>query len=238
MRDATSVRALKVFSVLLSVYRSIVCIVSIRAKPYYHRPFKATTDTTNEPAQQNGNRRATTTQGEALLVSRDKSHLSGRKLTNAHRLEQSRAQNILWLLEELKIDYEVEVFHRDKQTKLAPPELTKVHPLGKSPVIEIFPTGSGESIKLAESGYMTQYLCDHFGQDKNLIPKRWKDGQENKIGGETEEWMRCQYLLHYVEGSLLPVLTLSLVIGGKSQPSLDHFGDGVKRAHSSPFYQR
>ncbi|KXH67578.1 pentatricopeptide repeat domain-containing protein [Colletotrichum salicis] len=128
-------------------------------------------------------------------------------------LEQSRAQNILWLLEELKIDYEIEVFHRNKQTLLAPPELAKVHPLGKSPVIEIFPTGSGESIKLAESGYMTQYLCEHFGQNTNLIPKKWKDGQEGKIGGETEEYSRCQYLLHYIEGSLLPVLTLSLVIG-------------------------
>ncbi|KAF9872707.1 hypothetical protein CkaCkLH20_09886 [Colletotrichum karsti] len=127
-------------------------------------------------------------------------------------LEQSRAQNILWLLEELKIDYEVEVFHRNKQTMLAPPELSKIHPLGKSPVIEIFPTGSGESIKLAESGFMTQYLCEHFGQDTTLIPKKWKDGQEGKIGGETEEWMRCQYFLHYIEGSLLPVLTLSLVV--------------------------
>ncbi|GJC95083.1 glutathione S-transferase [Colletotrichum higginsianum] len=124
-------------------------------------------------------------------------------------LEQSRAQNILWLLEELKVDYEV--------------ELAKIHPLGKSPVIDIFPTGSGESITLAESGYMTQYLCEHFGQDTNLIPKKWKDGQEGKLGGETEGYSRCQYLLHYVEGSLLPVLTLSLVIGALKSDNVPFF---------------
>ncbi|OLN83098.1 Glutathione S-transferase 1-like protein 4 [Colletotrichum chlorophyti] len=151
-------------------------------------------------------------------------------------LEQSRAQNILWLLEELKIEYEVEVFHRDKQTKLAPPELAKVHPLGKSPVIEIFPTGSGESIKLAESGYMTQYLCDHFGQGTNLIPKKWKEGQEGKIGGETEEWMRCQYLLHYVEGSLLPVLTLSLVIGALKSDNIPFFVRPITSAVANKIY--
>ncbi|KAK2003613.1 glutathione S-transferase domain-containing protein [Colletotrichum falcatum] len=128
-------------------------------------------------------------------------------------LEQSRAQNILWLLEELKVDYEIEVFHRNKQTLLAPPELTKIHPLGKSPVIDIYPAGSGESITLAESGFITEYLVEHFGQNTNLIPKKWKDGQEGKLAGETEAYSRCRYLLHYIEGSLLPVLTMTLVIG-------------------------
>lgn len=90
-----------------------------------------------------------------------------------------------------------------------------MHPLGKSPVIEITSPGVPEPIKLAESGFITQYLVEHFPKGHELVPQRWKEGQENRIGGETESWMRYQYLLHYVEGSLLPTLLMALVLGGK-----------------------
>jgi glutathione S-transferase len=97
---------------------------------------------------------------------------------------------------------------------LAPPELEKVHALGKSPVVEITPPGSPESIKLAESGFITEYLCDHFGKDTGLLPPRWKEGKEGQVGGETEEWMRFKYILHYSEGSWMPVLTSSILASG------------------------
>ncbi|KAM3529100.1 hypothetical protein MY4038_005566 [Beauveria bassiana] len=129
-------------------------------------------------------------------------------------LEQSRSQRILWLLEELKVKYEVEIFHRNKQTFLAPPELEKVHPLGKSPVITITPAGAdAKPIVLAESGWMTEYLCTHYPEGQRLVPKRWQEGKENTIGGETEAYMRYKYYLHYAEGTLMPYLVLSLVIG-------------------------
>lgn len=47
------------------------------------------------------------------------------------RLDQSRAQRILWLLEELELPYEVKTYYRNKKDMLAPPELREVHPLGK-----------------------------------------------------------------------------------------------------------
>ncbi|CAN8096614.1 unnamed protein product [Discula destructiva] len=138
-----------------------------------------------------------------------------------HWLNGSRANTILWLLEDLQVPYEVEVYHR-KADMLAPPELAKVHPLGKSPVITVTAPGSAEPVVLAETGFIIQYLCDHFAQGKkSLVPKRWKDGQENKILGETEAWMRYQYLLNYVEGSLMPNLVMFLVLSalkGKSVP--------------------
>ncbi|KAJ8124680.1 hypothetical protein O1611_g8960 [Lasiodiplodia mahajangana] len=127
-------------------------------------------------------------------------------------LEKSRAQNILWLLEELKIDYEIETFRRGSDM-LAPPELKKIHPLGKSPLVSVAPPGSSEPIVLAESGFITQYLSEHFGQETTMVPKRWKDGQEGKAGGETDEWMRWQYLLHFVEGSFMSTLMMAVVIG-------------------------
>ena len=53
-----------------------------------------------------------------------------------HHLNDSRSQRILWLLEELGLPYEVRRYERNAKTMLAPPELRRVHPLGKSPMIE------------------------------------------------------------------------------------------------------
>ncbi|KAH0424642.1 glutathione S-transferase domain-containing protein [Colletotrichum camelliae] len=115
-------------------------------------------------------------------------------LIKTPRLNDSRAQNTLWLLEELNLSYTTEVFQR-QSNKLAPPELAQVHPLGKSPVLEITPPNGGEPIKLAESGYITQ---------SGRTARR-------AIGGETEAYARFQYLLHYVEGSFFPTLVQYLL---------------------------
>lgn len=128
---------------------------------------------------------------------------------------------MLWLLEELKIKFDVKLYHRNKETSLAPPELEQVHPLGKSPVVVITPPGEGaEPIVLAESGHLAQYLCEHFPEGRRLVPQKWKEGMEGKIGGETEAWLRNQYFLHYSEGSFMPYLVLSLVIGSAYSPPL------------------
>lgn len=74
-----------------------------------------------------------------------------------HHLNNSRSQRILWLLEELGVDYEIAAYQRDAVTNLAPPELSNAHPLGKSPLIE----DGGRTI--AESGAIIQYLCERHG---------------------------------------------------------------------------
>ncbi len=56
-------------------------------------------------------------------------------MITVHHLENSRSQRVLWLLEELGVDYEVKRYERDKKTMLAPASLKSVHPLGKSPVV-------------------------------------------------------------------------------------------------------
>ncbi|TFA97912.1 Glutathione S-transferase 1 [Trichoderma ghanense] len=151
------------------------------------------------------------------------------------RLNRSRSQSLLWLLEELKVKFDIKIYHRTEQF-LAPPELEQVHPLGKSPVVVITPpppsTSSSSSsdgqqqqppIVLAESGHMAQYLCEHFPEGRRLVPQKWKPGMEGKLGGETEAWLRNQYFLHYSEGSLMPYLVLSLVIGRLKQPPVPFF---------------
>ena len=116
-------------------------------------------------------------------------------MLTVHHLNQSRSQRILWLLEELGVPYEIAHYQRDKKTMLAPPELLKVHPLGKSPVI----TDGGNTV--AESGAIIEYLLERYGHGR-FKPK-----------AGTPEALRYTYWLHYAEGSLMPFLVMKLVFG-------------------------
>ena len=110
-----------------------------------------------------------------------------------HRLNESRSQRVLWLLEELELPYEIKRYQRDPQTMLAPASLRAVHPLGKSPVVS-----DGELV-LAESGAIIEYLVERYGNGR-LIPP---------LG--SPERLRYRYWLHYAEGSAMPPLLLKLV---------------------------
>lgn len=146
-----------------------------------------------------------------------------------HWMDGSRAQSILWLLEELHIPYKLDIHHRQK-TLAAPSSLARLHPLGKAPLLTVHPPKDAQSqdIVLAESGFIIQYLCDHWGgsgkdEAPSLLPQKWRQGQEGKVGGETKEWMRCQYLLNYVEGSLMPYVWLYTIMQILKGPSLPFF---------------
>ncbi|TIA49410.1 hypothetical protein D6C83_04882 [Aureobasidium pullulans] len=122
-------------------------------------------------------------------------------------LDKSRAQRFIWLLEECNVDYKIEIFKRTAEM-LAPPELKKVHPLGKSPVVGITAPGRTDPLILAESGFITEYLTEHFAP--HLAPKRYEDGKEGP-GLETEEWIRYHFFLHYAEGSLMALMVTNLI---------------------------
>jgi glutathione S-transferase len=111
-----------------------------------------------------------------------------------HHLENSRSQRILWMLEELELPYEIVRYERDKATMLAPPELKRVHPLGKSPVIQ-----DGERV-VAETGAIVEYLVEKA---------------EGKLGppANREAILRYRHFLHYAEGSMMPPLLALLVVG-------------------------
>jgi glutathione S-transferase len=113
------------------------------------------------------------------------------------------------------LTYKLEIFHRDPKTKLGPAKLKEIHPLGKSPVISIKTSESAEPVIIAESALIIEYLIDHYGKGTSLLPKQWKEGQEEKACGETEEWMRYRYFLHYGEGSLMSFLIVGLIAGSK-----------------------
>jgi len=113
-----------------------------------------------------------------------------------HHLENSRSQRILWMLEELGLPYEVKRYERNKKTMLAPPELKRVHPLGKSPVIEDTDAGG---VVVAETGAIIEYLVEKA--DGRLGPLAHRDSV-----------LRYRMFLHYAEGSLMPPLLVMLVL--------------------------
>jgi glutathione S-transferase len=115
-----------------------------------------------------------------------------------HHLENSRSQRVLWLLEELGMPYEIRRYERNKATMLAPPELRRVHPLGKSPVIEDTDS-DGTARVIAETGAIIEYIVEKAG---------------GRLGAprEREEALRYRRFLHYAEGSLMPVLFVKLVL--------------------------
>lgn len=111
-----------------------------------------------------------------------------------HHLNESRSQRILWLLEELGAPYEIAFHQRDAETRLAPPELVAVHPLGKSPVI----VDDGRVVH--ESGAIIDYIIRKHG------------GRLAPAPGTTEHEAYLQWL-HYAEGSaMLPLMMLMYVI--------------------------
>jgi glutathione S-transferase len=113
-------------------------------------------------------------------------------MITVHHLTDSRSQRIIWLLEELGIPYEIKFYQRDDKTRLAPPELKAIHPLGKSPVI----TDNGKAI--AESGAIVEYIIRRHGNGA-LQPAANSPDYDSYI-----EW------LHYSEGSAMLPLMLHL----------------------------
>ncbi|PZO52738.1 MAG: glutathione S-transferase [Alphaproteobacteria bacterium] len=112
-----------------------------------------------------------------------------------HHLEESRSQRVLWLLEELGLDFEVKRYARNAQTRLAPPELKAIHPLGKSPVIE------RDGKVFAESAA----IIEHFADTEAI----------GKLAVAAADPARFDYLywLHFAEGSAMLPLLLKLYVG-------------------------
>ncbi len=126
-----------------------------------------------------------------------------------HHLNESRSQRILWLLEELGVPYEIKFYERNAETRLAPPELYAVHPLGKSPVIT-----DGDQV-INESGAIIDYIIRRHANGR-LAPDP-----------ATADYDAYQQWLHYGEGSAMLPLMLSMYVmrlgeaGAPLQPRIE-----------------
>lgn len=129
-----------------------------------------------------------------------------------HHLNNSRSQRVLWLLEELGLDYDIVRYRRDPKTMLAPPELRSVHPLGKSPVVV-----DGDDV-LVESGAVLETLLERHDAGRRLSPPP-----------ATPEHLAYRKWMHYAEGSAMPPLLLSLVFRRIKSAPMPFFAKPVAR---------
>jgi glutathione S-transferase len=132
-------------------------------------------------------------------------------MITVHHLNNSRSQRVLWLLEELDVEYDIVRYQRDARTLLAPPQLRAVHPLGKSPVI------SDGDTTVAESGAIIEYLVGRHGNGR-LVP-----------AADSPQRLRYTYWLHYAEGSAMSPLLLSLIFRRMPQAPMPFFARPIVR---------
>jgi glutathione S-transferase len=135
-------------------------------------------------------------------------------MLTVHHLNNSRSQRILWLLEELGLPYEIRKYERDPKTMLAPAELTRVHPLGKSPVV------TDDGAVVAESGAIIEHILDKYGAGMLRPP------------AGTDDRRRFTYWLHFAEGSAMPPLLLKLIFDRIETGPMPFFVKPVARSIS------
>jgi glutathione S-transferase len=133
-------------------------------------------------------------------------------MITVHHLEHSRSHRVVWLLEELGVEYELRRYPRDPETLRAPPALKAVHPLGKAPTIV-----DGGRV-LAESGAILELLVDRHGGGR-LAP-----------AAGTPERERYTYWMHYAEGSAMPALVLRLIFSQMPRQPMPALARPVVRA--------
>lgn len=115
-----------------------------------------------------------------------------------HHLNASRSQRIVWLLEELGVEYALVRYNRDPQTRLAPDSLRDIHPMGKAPLLE------SDGHVIAESGAIAQYLLEKFDDGHRLHPAPGTPGHALYL-----EWMHAAEGAPFLPGLFLGYLAMS-----------------------------
>lgn len=117
-----------------------------------------------------------------------------------YHLDTSRSERIVWLMEELGLEYKLELFERNTNGS-APDTLREIHALGKAPVIR-----DGDTV-LAESGAIVDYIVHRHA------------GGRLAVAPAAAEYARYIYWFHFAEGTLMSLLILALVLGRVAEAS-------------------
>lgn len=112
-----------------------------------------------------------------------------------HHLGHSQSERIVWLCEELGIPYEIEKYTREAVTRLSPPELKALHPLGAAPLIEV------DGMLLAESGAIVEFILARYGRGRL------------QQGPDHPDFASYLYWLHFANGNLQPAMLRSMIVG-------------------------
>ncbi|KAK5731694.1 hypothetical protein LTR17_011165 [Elasticomyces elasticus] len=108
-----------------------------------------------------------------------------------HHLQVSQSERIVWLCEELGLDYDLKLYQRSPV--LSPPAYLALHPIGAAPVITDEDTG----LVLAESGACLEYILNTYTPNAggDLVVKPGAKGYADYL-----------YWLHFVNGTLQPAV--------------------------------
>lgn len=112
-----------------------------------------------------------------------------------HHLGHSQSERIVWLCEELELPYELVKYTRDSVTRLSPPELKALHPLGTAPVIE------HDGTLLSESGAIVDYILARYGNGRL------------QVSADHPDFVAYLYWLHFANGTLQPAMLRALTVG-------------------------
>jgi glutathione S-transferase len=117
-------------------------------------------------------------------------------MLTVHHLGKSQSERIVWLCEELGLDYDLKHYVRDAQTMLSPPELKALHPIGSAPVI----TAEG-GLLMAESAAIMEYILARHGRGR-LAPGLQDPGFADYL-----------YWFHFTNGTLQPSMGRMMILG-------------------------
>src|SRR5436190_4112865 len=124
-------------------------------------------------------------------------------MLTVHHLGRSQSERIVWLCEELGIDYELKLYERDPVTRLAPPEYKALHPIGAAPVI------TDGDLVMAESGAIIKYIVARHGDGRLTLPPSHPD------------YPGFVYWFHFANGTLQPAAGRCMILGRLDRPH-DH----------------
>ncbi|MBV7266604.1 glutathione S-transferase family protein [Erythrobacter ani] len=117
-------------------------------------------------------------------------------MLTVHHLRISQSERIVWLCEELGLDYDLKLYNRDPETRLAPPELKAIHPMEIAPVIE-----DGD-LKLGESGAIVEYIVGKYAPDKALAP-----------GADKADFADHLYWFHFANATFMTNGMMQIAVG-------------------------
>lgn len=135
-------------------------------------------------------------------------------MLTVHHLGISQSERIVWLAEELGLDYDLKRYDRRADNRLAPDEYKALHPMGIAPVIT-----DGELV-LGESGAICDYLCQRYG------------GVMLSPGPADPDFADHLFWFHWSNGTFMATLMMQLVLsgGGENNPAALFVGDRSRRA--------
>ena len=120
-----------------------------------------------------------------------------------HHLRISQSERIVWLCEELGLDYDLKLYNRDPETRLAPPELKALHPMEIAPLIE-----DGD-VLLGESGAIVEYIVGKYAPDTALVP-----------GPDHPDFADHLYWLHFANATFMTngMMQIAVAFAGADMP--------------------